>query len=215
MKFAELFSKKTESDQSEIGNDLSALLDHIVRIEKRYSEASSELENARQHLQNAQARDLDGERADVDAAVSEVVAEKEKVDGIKSILEKSKSKAVAMVAASTASQRKRLAEVETEIAKIREGIDIRRIRNITEFARKHDLRVAWPTKTAAGSILLPALSIDGDALNEVADAVVTAVHVDEDASRLDELCRERTRLNMVVRSQPDIAVDSLLAERRR
>ena len=79
------------------------------------------------------------------------------------------------------SQRRRLAEVEEALAKTQQAIDIRRAKSIAEFCKKHSLQVRWPSKTTAGTIVLPALSIDGTELEKIVNATVTSIFTDTDA----------------------------------
>lgn len=213
MKIAELFGKKPE--KSENGSQLNDVLDNIVIIERKRDAAKTELENTLKHLENEQARDIDGDDADIDAAVSGVVSEQARLDSLESLLKQAKARAMALIAAGSASQRKRLTECDQEIADTRAAIDTRMTRAIATFAKKHGLRVAWPTKNVSGVIHLPAMCMEGDELKAIADAVVTAIHVDEDAVNLEALLAERLRLNVLIGSQPDIALEGLLADRRR
>ena len=59
------------------------------------------------------------------------------------------------------------------------------------------------------------MTIEGSELEKIADTVVASIHVDIDAKKLDDLSAERQRLNIIIVGQPDIALESLLAERRR
>jgi hypothetical protein len=216
MKLAELFTKKSENGNLENGSQLNDLLDKILVIEKRRDAAEAELENARRHLQNEQARDIDGDAdADLGVAAAGVVAEKEKLDGLENLLKKAKDKGIATIAANHANQQARLTECEAELVEVRATIDVRKIKTISTFAKKHGLRVDWPSKTGGGVIHLPAMVLDGEELIKIADAVATPVHVDDDATLLEQLLAERQRLNVVIRSQPDMALEHLLGERRR
>lgn len=196
--------------------ELNAALDNIIRIEQERDVKKIELESARQHLSNEQARSLDGDDgADVDDAVSQVVREQAQLDSLEGLLRQAKDKAIGMVAANVASQRQRLEEVGKELTDVRGAIDTRRIKAWAEFAKKHGLQVSWPTRHNGGSIHLPALSVDGDELEQIADAAVTTVHVDSDAGKLHELLAEKQRINLVIKLQPSAALESLLSERRR
>ena len=75
--------------------------------------------------------------------------------------------------------------------------------------------MSWPTKDNGGAIHLPAMTIEGEELRRITDAVVASVYVDEDADQLEQLREERLRLNVMIGSQPNLALENLLAERRR
>jgi hypothetical protein len=214
MKIADLLKVKSSKGTKPAGS-LDAVLDKIIQIEKAREAAERELENARRHLENEQARILDGESGDIDAAVTGVVSEKEKLDGLNKLLTQSKSKAMSMLAVDNALGRERLSAVEKELVEVREAIDTRRIRAISEFSKKHNFSVTWPNKNSAGCIHLPALTVEGAELQQIAGGLFTSVHIDEDAGRLDQLLAEQRRINIVIRSTPPLALESLLADRRR
>jgi hypothetical protein len=212
MKIAEVFKKKTDPKPT----DLEDTLDTIIKIEDRRDAAKTELENARVHLENEHTRSIDGaEDTDLGAVAAEVVAEKENLDSLERLLKKAKDKGIATIAANHATRQKRLTECEAELVEVRATIDVRKIKTISTFAKKHGLRVDWPSKTGAGAIHLPAMTIEGDELEKIAAATVTSLHVDEDAGRLEALLAERQQLNVVIRSQPDMALEHLLGEKRR
>lgn len=215
MKLANLLKGISTKKEADTSTELNQALDHIVRIEQRRGAADAELNQARKNLEAAQTEAIDGNNDGISEAVQAVVAAQATLESLDSILRQAKNSAVALVAAGSAAHKKRLTDCEEEIAVVRRKIDIRRIQAYGEFAKKHGLRVSWPTKNNGGAIMLPACVVDGEEAQAIMDKTVTMVHADEDSGRLTELQAERGKLVIMTRTQPDGALDYLLAERRR
>jgi len=215
MKLAEIFGKKIKADV-DTSTELNDLLDVIIKVEEKRDGEKLLLEQAQKSLQAAQSEALDS-TGDVDISdqVNAVVAAKSKLEGLEAILRDATNRGVGLVAAGSAAQRQRLTACEEEMAGIRRAIDERRIKIFAEFVKRHNLRVQWPTKSGGGAIVIPEMSVDGEELQKIADGAVTAVHRDPDDGKLDALTAERRRLNVLTRSTPELALGSLLAERRR
>ena len=218
MKLAEILHgpDKGKPKKSTNSEDLESTLDAIIRIEKKRDDAKTELENARQHLEHETARNLDGDGgADIDSAVKGVVAEQARLESLESLLSQAKGKATGLIAGTHAGRKNQLAEAESQLARVRSAIDARRIKTWAEFAKRHGLNFELPTKGRPGSIALPTITIGKEEAQGVADAVVTSLHRDADADKFEKLAADRDRLNVLIRSTPPLALESVLAERRR
>ena len=217
MKFTKFIRSKFEDTETDtdLASGLNEILDNVIRPENRRDEVKTKLAVARKTLQDTQAEELDDRGADVDGAVAAVVAEKEKLDGLEKLVEVARSKAVGAISAASIVHRDRLEEVEAEITDTRQEIDARTVKAVAEFAKKYGFEVILSTKQNGGAIKLPSMSIEGEALQKAVNSAVVGVHRDADAEKLEQLHAERRRLVVITRSTPDLALDELLAERRR
>lgn len=136
-----------------------------------------------------------------------------KLDAVNQLLAKAKEEGIAILGRMRGEQQKRLDTVESELSKIRGAIDVRLIKSIVEFAQMHGFRISWPTKKMGGAIHLQSMSLDGDALQEVANSVTRGPHRDHDADRFESLLAEQARLNMLNRSAPPTALETLIDQR--
>ena len=215
MKFMSLLRKSKATDIGS-SSELDDLLTKIVQLEKKNTEAKDELETARKGVQEAQAAALDGGPVDgVGVAVKASLEAKERSDGMESLLSEAKTRAISLIAAGSIAQRKRLEQVEVELAETRRAIDERTIKAVATFARERGLRVQWPTKDNQGAIFLPATTIENEEIEKIAAPVIVAMHRDPDDEKLEKLYAEKLRLNVLTRSQPDLGLEHLMAERRR
>ena len=79
----------------------------------------------------------------------------------------------------------------------------------------YGLGVQWPTRHFSSRIAIPALHLEDDEVARVVEAVSATPHSDPVAGKMHRLLHERTRLNVLIGSAPDIAFQTLVAERPR
>lgn len=213
MKLMDYF--RTKFTDTGDGSDLDGILDSILKIEEKIAAAEPSLEAARKSLEHEQAKAIDGDDADIDAAVAQVVAEQAQLDSLESLLEKAKNKGMGMVAADSSRQRQLLGAVEEKITDLRAEIDRRRVEDIARFATGRGLSVQWSSKTTGGAIIFPSVSLDHEEVEQIARSAAVAHEQDPKQSELEKTRAERARINIVIGSAPPAALGVLLAERRR
>lgn len=210
MKIFDFFKKEEKRGNTEFDRAVIA----VVRIEARRDQAKEALETARKALKNAYAQKIADNDADEPPAAA-VIEAQHRLDAIERLLQDAKTDAIGLIRKGQAGYRQRLETVKTEIAETRAAIDVRRIRALSEFCKRHGLTINWPTKHNAGEISIPTFSIDDQEIKAAADAVTAAKHQDPDADRLNQLAAELQKLNVLIISAPELALQSIVGQQQR
>jgi hypothetical protein len=211
MKILDLFKKAVKGT-----SELDRALDVIISLESKKSACEHALEEARQGLQRAIAAEAGCGEADVSApSVTAVVGASERLQAVMQLLTQARSEAAGLVAATSGTDRQRVAEVDEEMLLARAKVDSGLLKVYATFAKQHGLTMQLPNKHSGGAIPFPACWLETEEIQKIVDDISVQQVVPEGQAELDRLRAERARLNVLVGSSFDLGVQTLLEERRR
>lgn len=168
------------------------------------------MESAEKALQDAMAQDDDQE-----ASTQAVMAAKVCLDAAEKLLKDAESKAVGAIAKGMADYRYKLSIVRGKSTPYgKQSIDAG-IEAAAKFAKQHGLNFQPPSKHNFGYIVVPATLLPDDEPQHIVAKTVAKLHRNQDQDKLERLRAEKTRLGIMIASPPDIALQSLVAERKR
>jgi len=209
MKLLDFFKKSPPASGSELEKAVNA----VKTIEEKRDAAQAALERAKAELQDAYAASISGEGEEPDTGA--VIDAQARLDAVNALHQEAWKSALAILATARDQEKERLESVSAEISETKKAIARRRVEALARFAKQLGLTVAWPTNNAAGRVTLPAVPLDPEEVNRIAEAVSAVPKPDPDAGKLDRLIKEHSKMNMIVTSLPDVALATLVAEQRR
>lgn len=206
----EIFTRKKN------GSDLDRTLDAIIAVEKKRDEAKLSLDAAKQALNEAFEKEITtgGKAGDEEKLTAAVVAAQGRFDAAESLLQKAFNEGLSVIAAGSKERAAKVKELEEKVATIRRAIDLRRATAIAEFCTTNGLTVAWPTRNNGGHVALPAMALDPGDYAEVEQQTTDRRVVDPQAGELTAAQDELARVNVLLRSAPDLALKTVLEQRR-
>jgi len=209
MKLLDFFKKSPPASGSELEKAVCAL----KTIEGKRDAAKEALERAQADLREAYATSISGEGEEPDTGA--VIDAQARLDAVNALHQEAWTSALSILARARDRQKEQIDSIDAEIGEVQKAISRRRMEALARFAKQHGLVIEWPTHHGAGKIILPAVPLDPDEVSKIAEAVSDAPKPDQDAGKLERLVAERLRANMIIKSLPDVALATLVAEAQR
>lgn len=209
MKLLDFFKKSPPAS----GTELEKAVNAVHSIEVKRDAAKVALERAQAALQDAYAASISGEGEEPDTGA--VIDAQARLDAVTALHEEAWTSALSILARARGDLEKRLEVVSAEISEIQKAMARRRVEALARFAKEHGLSVEWPTKHAAGRITLSAVPLESEEVSKIAEAATAAPKLDPAADKMERLVKERLKVNMIIKSTPDLALATLVDEARR